>query len=203
MRLQSIRAPAIPAGARFSVRSQVLICIYNYRYCFRPPRPTGNPKAAAAAPHASGAEGVEGNVHASRAWKGNDQRWRQPASARLPFVALLQTVLDSRTHHMDRGSWDFSRLRVSVVKAKTEWSLPTNMAAASTICGYPLPIAATTSAFIAARETMAPHFQRCRLPTTCAWWGSSSVWGSPRSASPAVSRYYAEVWSTWCGSLDR
>jgi cyclic pyranopterin phosphate synthase len=56
--------------------------VYNGNYCFRPQRPTGIPKAGEAASRASGAEGVEGNVHASRAWKGNDLS-RTHASARF------------------------------------------------------------------------------------------------------------------------
>ena len=123
MRLQSFRVPANQPGRVFSVRSQARNCIYNDGYCFRPPRPTGNPRAAAAVPHASEAEGVEGNVHASRAWKGNDKPRCNPASVGRPSLARLQTVLGfERTAFAELGG--FSRcLSVSVAETKTEWLL--------------------------------------------------------------------------------
>ena len=49
------------------------IRIYNGKYCFRPQWPKGEPRVAEAVSRVSGAEGLEGNIHASRVWKGNGE----------------------------------------------------------------------------------------------------------------------------------
>jgi hypothetical protein len=70
----------------FWVLLSTAVLIYNRNYCFRPPWPTGIPKAAAAVFRGlCGTEGVAGNGHASRAWKGNDQQRIIISRARPPL----------------------------------------------------------------------------------------------------------------------
>ncbi len=56
--------------------------------------------AAEAVLHASEAEGVEGNVHASRAWKGNDWMRRQPAGL-VSFLCTSPNSFGFRADHID------------------------------------------------------------------------------------------------------
>ena len=150
-----------------------------------------------------GTEGVEGNVHASRAWKGNDKP-RCVSSRAFPSSF-------PRTSKQSRFSPSlFALRRIAESKEplgekrraneRTACFSPTNSDGASAICGSPSPTAATTGASIAARAITARNSPRCRLPITCAWRASLSGSASPRSGSPAASRCCARAWSKWCAS---
>ena len=129
-------------------------------HCFRPPRPNGIPMAAAAVSRGSrGAEGVEGNVHASRAWKGNDS---QRASA-APASFFPRTFKERFSLFAIRSSPVARSVTAALAKseereATSECSSTTNTAAASAICVSPSPTAATTSASTAARASDGPQF---------------------------------------------
>ena len=174
------RKPSIRPAAFFPLRASIIA-----KNCFRPPRPNGIPMVAAAVfREICGIEGVEGNVHASRAWKGNDQqRCIRTRASRFSFPAQSK---QRRFRHSlfalrQIGGLSKEALANSERRRANSVLLTTNTDGASAICGSPSPIAATTGASIAARAATARSFRRCRSPTTCAWRASSSAWASPRS----------------------
>ena len=82
--------PAVTSGCRFLPARASIIA----KSCFRPPRPDGIPMAAAAVfRDVCGTEGVEGNVHASRAWKGNDQQRCVCAPASRYFLHVRNEMM--------------------------------------------------------------------------------------------------------------
>ncbi len=109
-----MRVPAQSPGRIFVGVVSASLCVYNARYCFRPPWPTGKPRATAAVFRVSGTEGVEGNVHASRAWKGND-RPRTRVSV-LPAFPRIETAIEQELilPLIDKYGRDIHDLRISV-----------------------------------------------------------------------------------------
>jgi sulfatase maturation enzyme AslB (radical SAM superfamily) len=89
--------------------------VYNGNYCFRPQWPTGIPRAIEAVSRASGAEGVEGNVHASRAWKGNDRsrsRASDPPVSRTSKIQL--SIREAALPLTDKYGRVIHDLRISI-----------------------------------------------------------------------------------------
>jgi GTP 3',8-cyclase len=71
--------------------------------------------APAAVPHVSEAEGVEGNVHASRAWKGNDQpRSRASVLLTFPHIETVTTQSRAALSLIDKYGRNIHDLRISI-----------------------------------------------------------------------------------------